>query len=184
MGARELVAIDFEMPDYLRRFEREIGRVQIAIASDLQTNIGLRFDNEGAYNGHEKWKDLASGANRRRAKNGLQERQILRKTGALKNSMSPAMKDGTAGPGGYVRFQGDIRSLVTSVGSGLKYARIHNEGGVIMHPGTQNGFGRGIKIPPHKIKIPRRNFTDWNQTDASNLEKVLKNTVEEILNER
>lgn len=182
--SKDLVAIDFKMPDYLKQFQAQFPRIQVAIASDLQTNIGLRFDNEGAYNGHEKWKDLATGDNKKRGRNGLQKRQILRKSGALKNSMSPAGATGQPGPQGFVKFMGDMKALTVSVGSQLKYARIHNEGGVIMHPGSTNGFGRGIKIPPHKIDIPKRNFTDWNAKDQSNLEKTLKNTIQEILNGR
>jgi hypothetical protein len=39
-----------------------------------------------------------------------------------------------------------------------KYARIHQYGGTINWPGTANGWGRGIKIPPHQIRIPKRLF--------------------------
>ena len=37
-----------------------------------------------------------------------------------------------------------------------KYAAIHQFGGVIEWPGTFNGFGKGIPIPPHEIAIPKR----------------------------
>lgn len=184
-GGQELVAVEFKLPNYLDRFKGQFRRVQIAIASDIQTNVGLRFDNEGAYNGHQKWKDLASGLNRKKAKNGLQVRQILRKSGALKNSIGPASPtEGVPPKDGYITFSGDIRRAVVRVGSRLKYAAIHNNGGVINHPGTSNGFGRGIKIPPHKIRIPRRNFTDWSQQDNKNLQITLKNTIEEIISGR
>jgi phage gpG-like protein len=43
------------------------------------------------------------------------------------------------------------------------YQWIHQTGGVINHPGTQNGFGRGIEIPPHMIPIPARPYAVWNE---------------------
>ena len=182
MAGKDLVSVDFKMPNYLDRFKGQYGRLVIAIASDIQTNIGLRFDAEGAYNGHPKWQDLKNKANLKTAKNGLRSRNILRRSGALKNSISPQSPNGAAGPGGYVKFQGDIKNAIVRVGTGLKYARIHDQGGVIEHPGTMNGFGKGIWISAHKIKMPRRNFTDWNYADMSNLKKTLKNTIAEILN--
>lgn len=178
----DLVSISLKMPDLLGRFQGQLKRLQLAIASDIQTNIGLRFDSQGAYNGHEKWADLSSGKNLKRAKNGLQSRQVLKKSGALKNSIGPQGATGLPGPNGYVEFEGDATAAVVRVGTNLAYARIHNQGGVISHPGSENGFGRGIKIAAHDIPMPRRNFTDWNQTDQQNLEVTVKNTIEAILN--
>jgi len=43
-------------------------------------------------------------------------------------------------------------------GSKLPYAAIHEYGGVIDHPGTNNGFGRGIPIPAHGIPMPKRSY--------------------------
>lgn len=43
-------------------------------------------------------------------------------------------------------------------GSKVPYAAIHEYGGVINHPGTKNGFGKGIPIPPHSIPIPQRSY--------------------------
>lgn len=43
-------------------------------------------------------------------------------------------------------------------GSKVPYAAIHEYGGVINHPGTKNGFGKGIPIPPHSIPIPQRPY--------------------------
>lgn len=178
----DLVSCTFKFPDMLGHYKAEFKRILIGIASDIQFNVGMRFDNQGQYNGHERWKDLASGKNLKMGKNGLFTRQVLKgKTGGLKNSISPQSQDGQAGPQGYVKFEGDINNAVVKVGTLVKYARIHNEGGLIHHPGTANGFGRGIKIPAHGISIPRRNFTDWNKQDASNMKKFLKNLVD-VLN--
>lgn len=179
-----MVKIDFNMPDLGERFRAHHSRLAIAIASDIQTNRGLLFDAEGNYNGHTKWKDLASGLNKKTAANGLQVRQILRRKGTLKNSIAPSSHSGTAGPQGYVRTEGDYSNPVVTVGTNVKYARIHNEGGIINHPGSNNGFGRGIKIPAHKIPMPKRNFTDWTEEDMKSLEAVVANTIVEILNGR
>lgn len=181
--ATDLVSIQLVIPDYLERFKRNFPRIVQAIAADIQTNRGLLFDNEGAYSGHSKWKDLASGLNRKVAKNGLQSRQILRKSGALKNSIGPQNPTGAPGPNGSVTYGGDYRQPIVKVGTSLKYAKILNDGGTIKHPGTKNGFGRGIKIKPHDIKIPPRNFTDWNSTDGNNMKIMLKNLVD-VLNGR
>lgn len=43
-------------------------------------------------------------------------------------------------------------------GSKIPYAAIHEYGGTIDHPGTNNGFGRGIPIPAHGIPIPKRSY--------------------------
>lgn len=43
-------------------------------------------------------------------------------------------------------------------GSKVPYAAIHEYGGVIDHPGTNNGFGRGIPIPAHGIPMPKRSY--------------------------
>lgn len=179
-----LVEIEFKMPNYMERFKSQFNRLMIAIASDVQTNRGLLFDAEGAYSAHDKWRDLKTGENKKFGKNGLQMRQILRRSGALKNSIAPMSQDGKSGPGGYVNFSGDVKNAVVAVGTNLKYARIHDQGGIIQHPGTKNGFGRGIKIKPHRINMPKRNFTGWNRVDNRNLEKVIANTIAEILNGR
>lgn len=178
----DLVSIDFKMPDYLNRLKGHLKTIQLGIAANIQTNIGLRFDGEGSYNGHPKWQDLASGKNLKRTGKGLQSRQILKKTGALSQSIGPKNATGIPGENGYVVFEGDITAPVVRVGTHVRYAGIHNRGGMISHPGTDNGFGRGIKIPSHDIPIPKRNFTDWNQLDSRDLEIELKNTLEAVLN--
>ena len=43
-------------------------------------------------------------------------------------------------------------------GSKVPYAAIHEYGGTIDHPGTSNGFGRGIPIPAHGIPMPKRSY--------------------------
>lgn len=43
-------------------------------------------------------------------------------------------------------------------GSRVQYAAIHEYGGTIQHPGTGNGFGKGIPIPAHPIPMGARPY--------------------------
>lgn len=174
-AGKNLVEINFKFPDMLAKYKRNWKRILIGMAADIQFNRGMLFDNEGAYNGHKKWQDLKSGENLKIAKNGLKSRMILSRSGALRQSISPSTPDGQPGENGYVKIEGDLKTAVVKVGTMLGYARIHNEGGVVQHPGTDNGFGRGIRIKPHSITIPKRNFTDWNDQDVQGMTCFLKN---------
>ena len=55
-----------------------------------------------------------------------------------------------------VRRRLEGKDTVVSLGTATKYAAAHQFGMTIKHPGTHNGFGRGIPIPPHDIKMPKR----------------------------
>jgi len=60
--------------------------------------------------------------------------------------------------------KGNPANILKSTGKGVEfgskvpYAAIHEYGGVINHPGTKNGFGKGIPIPPHTINMPARPY--------------------------
>src|ERR1035437_5196666 len=115
--SKSLVSINFKFPNMLDHYKKHFNRIAIGIAADIQTNRGLLFDAEGAYSGHKKWKDLASKKNPKFAKNGLQVRQILRKPGALKNSIVPYSRDGSPGAQGYVKIEGDMKNSIVKVGT-------------------------------------------------------------------
>jgi phage gpG-like protein len=55
-----------------------------------------------------------------------------------------------------VGVERDIGSTVVTLGTATKYARAHQFGTIIKHPGSSNGFGKGIKIPAHEVKMPKR----------------------------
>lgn len=77
-------------------------------------------------------------------------RMMLQKTRMLKGSVTQA------GAAHNIHKQ-EGSTLVW--GTDLSYAGIHNNGGVIQHPGTDRGFGiPGLKIKPHPINIPKREF--------------------------
>lgn len=59
-----------------------------------------------------------------------------------------------------------------ALGSNVEYAAIHNFGGVIDHPGTQNGFGLGITIKRHDIEIPQRQFDHFTFQDIQEIEEL------------
>lgn len=99
--------------------------LQIFIAAQIQTNRGQLFDANGDYNGHKSW-----------AAPLLRVGQPMSMTGALRNSIGP--NQGQAGPSGFVRFQGDL----VSVGTSLAYAETVCKGAVIH------------AAPGHALKIP------------------------------
>ena len=170
------VQVAFEFPDWLGALETNRARIERVIASTVQTNVGMRFDAEGAHNGHEKWQGLK-----------MRQGQILSLTGALRKSMSPPGAEGNPGPGGFVRQTGDFTGLLTEVGSKLIYAATQNYGAKIkpknkkallfLNPGT------GKFIFSKEVTIPARNYTDFNAQDEEELNETLANLIAEILSE-
>lgn len=116
------------------------------------------FQSESSNDG--PWKPLKKATARRRVKKIPKKKRkkgfkILQDNGVLRQSMTT---DGA--PEQETSIDGDEVSLASNV----EYAAIHNFGGTINHPGTENGFGRGIKIPPHKINIDARPFDQFTPT--------------------
>ncbi|MGZ3686697.1 MAG: phage virion morphogenesis protein [Bdellovibrionota bacterium] len=103
---------------------------------------------------------------------GYQKIKILQDKGTLRQSFTPEM-----GPGNsfkHVELGEDFVRNSTNV----EYARIQNQGGSILHPGTENGFGRKIKIQPYLITIPARpfdQFTDENEKELAELTELYLN---------
>ena len=69
-------------------------------------------------------------------------------------------------------------------GSKAPYAAIHEYGGTIDHPGTSNGFGRGIPIPAHGIPMPKRSYLApaIKAFEEQALEKLVINAMKPITN--
>lgn len=106
------------------------------IGEDLRDSSETAFEREGP-----GWKDLKPGTKRQRRKKGKWPGKKLQVSGRLAAS---------------VEHQNVGLSIL--LGSNLPYAAAHQEGMDIRHPGTNNGFGRGIVIPPHTIPIPSRAY--------------------------
>lgn len=137
-----LISIRQEFPDLKGKLERSEPEINLFIAAQMQTNRGMLFDEEGAYNGHQKWAPLT-----------LRNGQILSRTGALRHSLSPANPSGRPGPGGIVRFQGDV----IIIGTKLAYARLMNDGTVNMPGGVLkpvNAKALAIPLPSGKAATP------------------------------
>jgi len=196
--------IDFKFPDLYGVFKAAEEEINLFIAAQIQTNRGMLFDQEGQFNGHDKWAPL-----RLRVGQALSDRGVLRK------SIAPANPTGTPGPEGYVRFSSDV----IIVGSQLIYASMMNDGTTKMPGGVlrpKNAKALKIPLPAGKnatdyakalrktaktvsyeaadgvmkkqkvifrkfVRIPARNFTDWNEQDASELNEALSVKLVEIM---
>lgn len=128
-----MLDIKFEFPDWVGKIKAQEERLNLFIAAQIQTNRGMIFDKEGAHNGRSKWAPL-------KFRNG----QILSQRGTLRKSIAPSNPNGTAGPDGIVRFQGDT----ITVGTNLLYARMMNDGTVNMPGGVlRPKNAKALKIP-------------------------------------
>lgn len=115
------------------------------------------------------WKKLSAGTistkNKKikdKKKKGMH--QILVDTGALKNSITSS-----SDPYGIRGTQGND----VEIGTNIPYASIHNFGGIIIVPANDNGFGRGIHIPEHKVTIPARPFMGFGGSDLEEIAAVV-----------
>lgn len=97
---------------------------------------------------------------KRRRKKGF---KILQDDGTLRQSMSVK---------GAVLQETNTQGDQISLASNVEYAAIHNFGGTINHPGTNNGFGKGIKIPPHSIEIQARPFDQFTPKHIGEIEQL------------
>lgn len=92
------------------------------------------------------------------------DHKILVDTGLLKNSLTSA------------NAPYEVKSTAgneVSLGTNVPYAAIHNFGGTIHNPGTDNGFGLGIEIKPYTIEMPQREFIGFGEQDNQQVtEKV------------
>lgn len=172
MPARSLVQVDVDFPDWIGKFERSYDRIEKTVASTMQTMVGLRFDAEGASNGHERWAPLK-----------MRQGQILSLSGDLRRSYSPPSKDGSAGPGGYVESKGVLTDFEVSIGSKLIYAAVQDRGAVIT-PKKKKALrfqGPNGYVFSMRSVIPARPVTDLNETDHEEIEATLHNLVTAIL---
>lgn len=95
-------------------------------------------------------------------------RAILQRTGMLKKASTIPDYKGAKG-GNVYRIEG--KNLVWGVD--LKYARIHNQGGII-----KNGFGKGIRI-----RIPKREFLKLSDEWRDKVYKYILKKIATLVNE-
>jgi phage gpG-like protein len=174
--ARASVTVKFEFPKLFDRLQAHQRDIEVNIASTIQTQIGMRFDQEGASNGHEKWAPLK-----------MRQGQILSLSGTLRKSISPPAADGRPGGQGFVNQSGNVMDLLTEVGTKLIYASVHDRGAVIVPVKKQAlrymNPGSGKFVFSKRSVIPARPFTDRNQQDTDELNESIANQIAEILGE-
>jgi phage gpG-like protein len=175
-----MIDIKFEFPDLKRKVQVARREIELVIAATLQTNRGMLFDNEGAYNGHQRWAPLV-----------FRSGQILSKRGTLRKSIAPSGAVGVAGPGGIVEIMPDI----ISVGTSLAYAAMMNFGTTRLPGGVLKPVrAKALKIPVplsvskegfifrKSVKIPERRFDILNDIDKAEIEETLNAKIAEVLN--
>jgi phage gpG-like protein len=173
MGKAE-VSVQWDFPDYLKAFQASKHRIEQTIASTIQFQVGMRFEHEGAYNGHDHWAPLK-----------MRQGQILSLTGTLRKSIAPPSADGKAGEDGFVTAEGPIENLLVEVGTKLIYASTHDRGATIVPRRKRalkywNPAGQKFMFSKKSV-IPKRSFTDQNEKDQQELEETLGNLISEIL---
>lgn len=132
------VQIDFKMPDMAKKFRGKRDEIYRFIAAQMQTNRGMLFDKEGAYNGHPKWEGLK-----------FRVGQILSSRGTLRKSLSPPNPRGRPGPDGIARYTGDT----ITIGTSLMFAELMNDGTAKLPGGVlraRNAKALAIPLPAGK----------------------------------
>lgn len=144
------------------------------IVALLFTQMLERFDREEDFEG-QQWERLKSNQFNRRnkkiknpAKKG--NIKVLQDDGTLRQSWTQQGAEGN-----------EIinRGNETGIGTNIVYAQIHDQGGFIQHPGTNNGFGKGIEIAPYKIEMPRRQMTGFSTRNLKEIEELIDSHLQE-----
>jgi len=124
------------------------------IEGDLQDSKNQNFARQGRPMRWQRLKDTTLKARAKKGRSG----KILQVKRQLLSSINSRSTDTKA-----------------IIGTNKSYARIHNEGGTIKHPGTDKGFGRGVHIPGHDIKMPKRPFLRLLRKERANIfDKIRK----------
>lgn len=128
----------FTYPKLYERLKERESELMLFTAALMQTNRGMLFNQEGAYNGHTAWKPLVF-------RNG----QILKNRGTLSKSLNPPHQRDKPGRGDgtIVRLTGGV----VTIGTDIKYARMMNDGttklpGGVLRP--VNAMALKIPLPP------------------------------------
>jgi phage gpG-like protein len=196
-----VIGMTLSFPDLSAKLQASAAKIRQELVVAMQTNRGMLFDAEGAYNGHEPWKQLL-----------LRAGQILASRGVLKKSLAPGNTSGQAGDGGYVRAD---QQMVT-IGTDVAYASTMNWGTTRMPGGVMrptNAQALRIPIPEGKratetakqigkgrkrsedartgkdqkfmfvksVKIPARRFDNMTPQDARDFRDALEAALVEAL---
>lgn len=165
-----IISAEFKFPPWAKQLEKHYRELMLGVAATIQTNRGMLFDQEGAYNGHKRWQPLK-----------FRKGQILSDTGTMRRSISPTIPNGYAGPGGVVKISGDV----VTVGTTIKYAPVHNYGAVI-YPKRKKVLSWKVgkkRYFAKSVTIPARPFLEgaWNRKDQEEVYQTLKKKVFRIM---
>ena len=200
-----MLEIEFKFPDWAAQLKAAEGEINLFIAAQIQFNRGMLFDQEGGYNGHPKWKSLAF-------RNGqiLSNRGALRQSIAPFNpngtpgpdgtvtvagdvisigttlAYARLMNDGTANmPGGVLRPK-NAKALKIPLPKGKRATplakTLRKTARTLLTPKPGGGMDRDKFLFVKWVRIPARNFTNWNDQDQAELDAALKNKIAEVLN--
>lgn len=179
------VNVDIQMPDFTASSLKALMDLPLLIAATVQTQRGMIFDNEGAYNGRPRWEPLK-----------FRQGQILKDKGTLSKSIAPqnnGIKPSRA-EGTILESAGDM----VRVGTKIPYAETHELGATIKpkQPGgllhfqvpvyttTKSGKTKqkGTRwIHAHQVVIPARPFGNITDQDANELAETIANYYESII---
>lgn len=133
--SKRRVRFKFDFPDLKSLVERERENLKLLQAATMQTQRGMLFDQEGAYNGHQRWPDLQ-----------FRSGQILSRGGArgLRGSIAPRNNGKAPGRGSHtiLEMMSSGAMMSVTIGSSLIYAETHDQGATI-HAKP----GKYLKIP-------------------------------------
>lgn len=199
----DLLSIAVQFPDWASKVRRKTNELNVFMAAQIQMNRALMFDNEGAYNGHPKWASLKF-----RAGQILSDRGKLRRSIAPRNPKGTAneggivrfvgdqiivgtnvmyaglMNDGTTKmPGGVLRSKSGKALMITlptgksakEAVKSMKKTRVSYE----VTPGVQKSKNVIWRM---SVRIPARNFTDWNDSDQYNVNDAFMAKLQDVLN--
>ncbi len=191
-----MIAADFTVPDLLAKLHEHEQRIGQEVIVAMQTNRGMLFDAEGAYNGHDKWESLT-----------LRAGQILANRGVLKKSLAPGTPSGEPGAGGVARIAGNVMTIGTNVA----YAGLMNWGTTQMPDGVMRPThakalripipggkkatetAKGLRKKSNKtkdpgfmfvkyVKIPARRFDTITEQDQNDFQGAYAAAIAQVLN--
>jgi len=174
----KLVFNQLELPEIVNRVQgpqyKQFKADLLALMFTQRTRV---FENEEGPDG--PWEPLKKGQAKKRFEKlpGKVQRALLTPEVAFIAGEAKILQDNRlllqsftvqGGPQQETSIDGDEVQLGTNV----EYAAIHNFGGTIDHPGTENGFGKGIHIPRHNIEIQQRQFDHFTTQDIQEIEEL------------
>lgn len=142
----------------INRMLDDPGELYTEISEIILSDISQHFEDEEGPGG-VPWTDLAESTKKQRKKTGHwpgKKLQVQSRGSGLLGSLQPYSDDESA-----------------AVTTNKPYAAIHHFGGEIDHPGTDDGFGKGISIGPYTIHIPARPYAYLSEDAKEDIKEAI-----------